>query len=56
MDFVLDSALSAVSNKSRGGAFIVGQIPVLGGLLAAYFIKNKLIHDAKAVGDIAKTE
>jgi uncharacterized membrane protein YjfL (UPF0719 family) len=56
VDFFIDNAFSAVTAKSKGGAFFVGQIPVLGGLLAAYFIKNKLVHDAKSASEITKTQ
>ena len=48
VDFVLDSTLSALMAKSKGGSFIIGQFPVLGGLIAAYFIRRKLLADAKA--------
>jgi hypothetical protein len=47
IDFVLDNALSAAMAKSKGGSFIIGQFPVLGGLIAAYFIRKKLVGDAK---------
>jgi hypothetical protein len=48
VDFFLDTALSAIATKSKGGYFIVGQIPVVGGLISSYFIRKKLIHDASA--------
>jgi hypothetical protein len=49
VDFVIDNALSAVLAKKGGGVFILGQIPALGGLLAAHFIRKKLL------GDLGKT-
>jgi hypothetical protein len=48
VDLILDNALSAATAKSKGGSFIIGQFPVLGGLIAAYFIRKKLVDDAKA--------
>lgn len=49
VDFVIDNAFSAVFAKKGGGVFILGQIPALGGLLAAHFIRKKLL------GDLGKT-
>jgi hypothetical protein len=48
VDLVIDNALSAVIAKRGGGSFIISQIPTLGGLLAAHFIRKKLLNDANA--------
>lgn len=47
IDFLVDSALAAVIAKRGTAAFVLGQIPALGGLLVAYFIKRKLTADVK---------
>jgi len=46
VDFVIDSAFAAVLAKKGGGVFVLGQIPALGGLLAAHLIRKKLLGDA----------
>jgi hypothetical protein len=48
VDFMLDNALSAVIAKRGAGAIIIGQLPALGGLLAAYFIRKKLLSNLNA--------
>jgi hypothetical protein len=45
VDFAIDRAFAAVLAKKGGGVFILGQIPALGGLLAAYLIRKKLLGD-----------
>ena len=46
VDFALDNALSAITAKSKGGYFLVGQLPAFAGLIAAFFIRKKLLSDA----------
>jgi len=46
VDFVIDSAFAAVLAKKGSGVFVLGQIPALGGLLAAHLIRKKLLGDA----------
>jgi hypothetical protein len=46
----IDNAFAAVIAKKGGGVFILGQIPAIGGLLAAYFIRKKLL------GNIGKAD
>jgi hypothetical protein len=48
VDFALDNALSAVTSKSKGGYFLIGQFPAVAGLIAAFFIRKKLLSDANA--------
>ena len=43
VDFALDTAFAAVIAKKGGGVFILGQFPALGGLLAAHFIRKKML-------------
>jgi hypothetical protein len=50
VDFAIDNAFAAVIAKKGGGVFILGQIPAIGGLLAAYFIRKKLL------GNIGKAD
>jgi uncharacterized membrane protein YjfL (UPF0719 family) len=45
VDFSLDTALSAITAKNRGAAFIIGQVPAFVGLLAAHFIRKKLVSN-----------
>jgi hypothetical protein len=47
VDFFLDSTLSAVTSKTKGGYFLIGQFPAVAGLIAAFFIRKKLLNDAK---------
>ena len=48
VDSVIDNALAVIIAKRGTGAIVLGQIPALGGLLAAYFIRKKLVSDANA--------
>jgi uncharacterized membrane protein len=45
VDFILDSAFSSASPKKAGGMFMLGQIPAIAGLAAAYLIRKKLLGD-----------
>jgi hypothetical protein len=45
VDLTLDNALSAVIAKRGAGAFVIGQIPTLGGLAAAYLIRKKMLNN-----------
>lgn len=47
VDAILDNALSVVIAKRGTGAFIIGQLPTLGGVVAAYFIRKKLLSDLR---------
>ncbi len=47
VDYIADTAFSAVIAKRGGATFIIGQIPTLGGVIAAYFIRKKLLNDVK---------
>ena len=48
VDAILDNALSAIIAKRGAATIIIGQIPALGGVVAAYFIRKKLVSNANA--------
>jgi hypothetical protein len=47
IDLILDNVFASVISKRGAGTFILGQLPAIGGLVAAYWIRKKLLSNLK---------
>jgi hypothetical protein len=47
LDLIIDKTFAAALTRRSGGAFVLGQIPTLSGLLMAFFVRKKLLNNIK---------
>lgn len=50
LDVIVDKTFATALSRRGGGAFVLGQIPTLSGLIMAFFVRKKLLSNSKTGG------
>lgn len=50
LDLIIDNTFASALSRRGGGTFVLGQIPTLSGLIAAFFVRKKLLSNMKLGG------